>query len=228
METKSRSLEQIVERQVQRWQLLKKERSEKPAAPVITFSREPGSGGRIIAETLANELSFDIFHQELIHQIAESAHVHHQLLDTVDEKGMNAPEEWISSLVNELFLVNKNRLMPDKYLKHLMKLVSIIGKHGGAVLVGRGSNFILPPERRLRLRVIASRQVRIENVAQEYRVSQEEAKQRIIQTESERRAFIRKYFKADIDDPSNYDLVINTDILTVDDTVSAIRGVLKL
>ena len=228
METKSRSLEQIVERQVQRWQLLKKKRPEKQAAPVITFSREPGSGGRNIAETLAKKLSFDIFHQELIHQIAESAHVHHQLLDTVDEKGMNALEEWISSLVNELFLVNENRLMPDKYLKHLMKLVGIIGKHGGAVLVGRGSNFILPPERRLRLRVIASLQVRIENVAEEYKVSQKEAKRRIIRTESERRAFIRKYFNADIDDPSNYDLVINTDILTVDAAVSAIRGVLKL
>jgi cytidylate kinase len=118
--------------------------------------------------------------------------------------------------------------MPDKYLKHLMKMVGIIGRHGGAVLVGRGSNFILPPERRLRLRIIASRQVRIENVAQEYQVSQKEAKRRIIQTESERRAFIRKYFNADIDDPSNYDLVINTDILTVDAAVSAIRGVLKL
>jgi cytidylate kinase len=228
MKTKSRSLEQIVERQVQRWQLLKKERPEKTAAPVITFSREPGSGGRLIAETLAKELSFDIFHQELIHQIAKSAHVHHQLLDTIDEKGMNALEEWVSSLFNELFLVNENRLMPDKYLKHLMKMVGIIGRHGGAVLVGRGSNFILPPERRLRLRIIASRQVRIENVAKEYQVSQKEAKRRIIQTESERRVFIRKYFNADIDDPSNYDLVINTDILTVDAAVSAIRGVLKL
>jgi cytidylate kinase len=228
MKTKSRSLEQIVERQVQRWQLLKKERPEKTAAPVITFSREPGSGGRLIAETLAKELSFDIFHQELIHQIAKSAHVHHQFIDTIDEKGMNALEEWISSLFNELFLVNENRLMADKYLKHLVKMVGIIGKHGGAVLVGRGSNFILPPERRLRLRIIASRQVRIENVAKEYQVSQKEAKRRIIQTESERRVFIRKYFNADIDDPSNYDLVINTDILTVDAAVSAIRGVLKL
>lgn len=228
MKTKSRSLEQIVERQVQRWQLLKKERPEKPAAPVITFSREPGSGGRIIAETLAKELSFDIFHQELIHQIAESAHVHHQLLETVDEKGMNALEESISALVNNFFLVNENRVWPDTYLKHLMKLVGIIGRHGGAVLVGRGSNFILPPERRLRVRVIASRQVRIENVAQEYKVSQEEAKRRIIRTESERKAFIRKYFDADIDDPSNYDIMINTDILTVDAAVSAIRGILKL
>ena len=222
MKTKGRSLQQIVEGQVQRWQLLKKERSEKPAAPVVTLSREPGSGGRIIAETLAKELCFDIFHQEMIHQLAESANVHHRLLDTLDEKGMNVLEEWISSLVNE------HHLWPDEYLKHLMKLVGIIGKHGGAVLVGRGSSFILPPERRLRVRVIASRQVRIENVARQYGVSREEAKRRIIRTESERRAFIRKYFNADIDDPGNYDLIINTDLLTVDAAVCAIRGAIGI
>ena len=221
MKTKSRSLQQIVEGQVQRWQLLKKERPEKPAPPVITLSREPGSGGRVIAETLAKELCFDIFHQGLIHQIAESAHVHHRLLDTLDEKGMNVLEEWISSLVNE------HHLWPDEYLKHLLKLVGIVGRHGGAVLVGRGSNFILPPERRLRLRVIASRQVRIENVARQYKVSQEEAKRRIIRTESERRAFIRKYFNADISDPSNYDIILNMDILTVKAAVRAIRGALE-
>lgn len=222
MKSKSRSLEQIVEGQVKRWQLLKGKRPEKPAAPVITLSREPGSGGRIIAEKLAKELGFDLFHQELIQQIAESARVHHRLLDTLDEKGMNVLEEWISSLVNE------HHLWPDEYLKHLMKLVGVIGRHGSAVLVGRGGNFMLPPEGRLRLRVIASLHVRIENVARQYRVSREEAERRIIRTESERRAFVRKYFNADINDPNNYDMVISTDLLTTDAAVNGIRGVLGI
>ena len=135
---------------------------------------------------------------------------------------MNVLEEWISSLVNE------RHLWPDEYLKHLIKLVGIIGRHGSAVLVGRGSNFMLPPEQRLRIRVIAPRQVRIENIARKYQVSREEAKRHIIRAESERRAFIRKYFNADIDAPNNYDMVINKDILTVDASVRAIRGALGI
>nr|HID58173.1 hypothetical protein [Desulfobacterales bacterium] len=45
-------------------------------------------------------------------------------------------------------------------------------------------------------------------------------------TESDRRAFIRKFFYADIADPKNYDLVINTGTLTIDAAVEAIRGAL--
>ncbi len=41
-------------------------------------------------------------------------------------------------------------------------------------------------------------------------VARKEAEQRISLVESERRSYIRKYFNADINDPVNYDLVINT------------------
>jgi cytidylate kinase len=209
-----------VEEQVQRWQLLRKTAPEKQAAPTITLSREPGSGGRVIAETLANELGFDIFHQEMIHQIAESARVQQRLLETLDEKGMNVLEEWISSLVNQ------RHLWPDQYLKHLMKLVGVVGRHGSAVIVGRGANFMLPPERSLRLRVIAPRRTRIENVMRLHEVPRQEAERRIIRAESERRAFVRKYFNADINDPLNYDMVLNTGRLDVPASVCAVRGVL--
>jgi cytidylate kinase len=217
---KNRSLEQIVESQVQRWQLLKKKSPESKVGPVITLSREPGSGGRIIAQTLAGELEFDIFHQEMIHQLAESTHVRQSLLETLDERGMNTLEEWISSLVND------RHLWPDQYLKYLMKLVGTIGKHGNAVIVGRGGNFMIPPERCLRLRVIAPRRTRIENVARNHNVSRDEAQRHIIRTESERRAFVRKYFNADIDDPLNYDLVLNTERMAVGDAVRTVRGML--
>lgn len=217
---KNRSLQQIVEEQVQRWQLLRKRAPEARAMPVITLSREPGSGGRLIAEALARELGFDIFHQEMIQQLAESAHIQHRLLETLDERGMNVLEEWISSLVN------RQHLWPDQYLKHLMKLVGVIGKHGNAVIVGRGANFMLPPERCLRLRIMAPRRTRIDNTCRHHNVSRQEAERRIIRTESERRAFVRKYFNADIDDPINYDMVLNTETLDVNSAVRAVRGVL--
>lgn len=217
---KNRSLQQIVEEQVQRWQLLKKTAPEKQTPPTITLSREPGSGGRVIAEALADELGFDIFHQEMIQQLADSARIHQRLLETLDEKGMNVLEEWISSLVN------KQHLWPDQYLKYLMKLVGIIGRHGNAIIVGRGANLMLPSDGCLKLRVIAPRRNRIENVAGLHNVSRQEAERRIIRTESERRAFVRKYFNADIDDPLNYDMVLNTGRLDVKAAVRAVRGVL--
>jgi cytidylate kinase len=50
----------------------------------------------------------------------------------------------------------------------------------------------------------------------------------VLRTESDRRAFIRKYFNADIEDPTNYDLVINTATLNVDDSVNVISSALGL
>jgi cytidylate kinase len=107
-----------------------------------------------------------------------------------------------------------------------MHVIGTIGKHGRAVVVGRGANFILPPEQRFRVRITASQRLRVENVARHFNLSPDEAKRRVIKTESNRKAFIRKYFNADIADPTNYDLVINTDKLSVGNAVDLIGAAL--
>ncbi|KPJ78935.1 MAG: hypothetical protein AMJ54_01415 [Deltaproteobacteria bacterium SG8_13] len=222
MSSKIRSIEQIIEEQVQKWQISKMEKKSAVAIrPVITVSREPGSGGRVLAQKLADKHHMDLFHQELLHEIAASAKVSRVFLHTLDEKGLTVLEDWIASLVHQ------RHLWPDQYQQHLMKVVGTIGKHGNAVVVGRGANFILPPEGRLRVRVISPLEVRIENLVKQYGATASDAKRRIIRTENERQAFIRKYFNADIANPIHYDLVVNTGTLQLDqavDTVSIAAG----
>jgi cytidylate kinase len=222
MKTKARSIEQIIEEQVRRWQTTRTEEKKKvERISVITISREAGSGGNILAKRLSDQLEFDLFYQEFIHKMAESAHVSVRLLETLDEKGASVLEEWISSLVD------KRHLWPDRYLQHLMKIIGTIGKHGRAVIVGRGANFVLPPEKRLSVRVIAHQETRLRNVSQEFSVSVDEARSRVLKTESDRKAFIKKYFNDDIRHPLNYDLIINTGTLSIDDAVNAVSGALS-
>jgi cytidylate kinase len=193
-------------------------KAEREILPVITISREPGSGGRIVAQKLAAKLKVEVFHQEVLHEMAKRAEVSQQMMATMDEKGLSILEDWISSLVYN------RHMWPDEYLKHLMNVVGTIGKHGRAVVVGRGANFILPPEQRFRVRITAPRRFRIKNVAREFNVSEDEAERRVIQTESDRKAFIRKYFNSDINDPDNYDLFINTEILSLDNATQVIAA----
>ncbi len=222
MKTKKRSIIKIVEEQVKKWQIMKvKEKKEAIVLPVITISREPGSGGRIVATELGKKLGLDVFHQEIINEMAESAQVSSRILKTLDEKGLSVLEEWITSLVDN------QHLWPDQYLRHLMKVIGTIGKHGSAVIVGRGANFVLPSKGRIRVRIIAPLDLRVENVSSNFGVSAEEAKRRIIRTESERRAFIRKYFNADITDPINYDLVLNTGTLSIEAAANVIKSASK-
>ena len=77
-----------------------------------------------------------------------------------------------------------------------------------------------------RVLISAPQNLRIEHVARDFNVSRDEAKRRIIRTESDRKAFIRKYFNADIADPINYDLILNTETLSVDNAVDVISAAL--
>ncbi len=218
-----KTVTRIIEEQIHRWQIAHREKKEeKPGISIITLSGEPGAGGRIVASRLADKLGIEIFHKEVINEMAKSADVSEKLVETLDERGLSILEDWISSLVDE------RHLWPDRYMQHLMKVIGTIGRHGRAVIVGRGAHFILPPEKRFSVRVVAPQAWRINNVAGEFDISADEAKKRVLNTESDRRAFVRKYFNADIADPTNYDLVINTAALNVDDAVKVISSALGL
>lgn len=219
MKTGSRSIQQIIEEQVQKWQaMISQQKKKEIYYPVITISREPGSGGRLIARGLAEKLNLDLFDQEVVHEMAKSANVSTRLLETLDEKGVSTLHEWVSSLVDS------RHLWPDQYMQHLMNVIGTIGEHGRAVIVGRGANFIIPRERKLSVRIEAPLDVRVKNISEEFGAPEEEARRRAIRTESDRKAFIRKYFNADIADPINYDLVINTGKLTIPGAIEMIAN----
>ena len=216
-----KTIEKMIDEQVRKWEMTRtQKKDEEEEISIITISREPGSGGSLIAREIAERLGLDFFHQEILHEMAKSAKVSTMLLKTLDEKGLSVLQDWISTLVN------RNHLWPDQYLKHLMNVIGTIGKHGHAVLVGRGANFILPPEGRFRVRVVAPLEMRIQNVARDFGVSLDVAKRRVLKTDSDRKAFVRKYFNADISSPVIYDLVLNTGTLSLGAAVRAIRGVL--
>lgn len=174
-----------------------------------------------MAELVAEELGFNFFDREVIQEIAKSAKISDRLLNTLDEKGLNTIEESIAALVNE------RHLWPDQFLRHLMKVIGAIGRHGRAVIVGRGANFALPTDTNLRVRVIAPLDCRVNNLSKRLSISYEEAQKLVLKTDADRRSFSRKYFYADISDPLHYDLIINTDRLEMRTAVDAVKAALE-
>ena len=211
-----KAIHQLIEEQVRRWEILKKEKSETAPLPVITVSREPGSGGKFVAKAVAEKLGLDLFDQELINAMAENTDTNTRVIRTLDERGLSMLEDWVSAAISD------RHLWPDEVSRMLMQVIGTIGRHGNAIIVGRGANFVLPPENRFRVRIIAPLEKRINCVAETYAVSKPEAQKHVLRTEAERRAFIRKYFHSDIRDPANYDMVLNTGTLSVDSAAAAI------
>ena len=203
---KSTSADQLVGDLLQRWQRRDKalKRATGTHLPVITLCMEPGSGGLCLAQTIAQHFDFDIYNRDIVHRIAQSVKASDALIDGVEKGRFSGVSDFISSLVRDQYL------HPDVYLEHLMKVVAAIAHHGRAVIVGRGANFILPPEHRFSIRVVAPLEQRVDNVAKFFKVSQEAAKKRIVVRESRRRAFVRQAFNTNITEPYHYDLILNT------------------
>lgn len=214
--TYSRSLDKRIEEQVKRWQADQKKKYKKPIRPVITLSRLPGAMASELAKKLSEDLDIDLFDQEIVAKIAESAEKSKRVVESLDEQDRGILEEWITAL-------GENHMWSYEYLQHLTHVVGTIGAHGHAIIVGRGASFILPKEVCLRVLVVAPLLVRIQNVMIKYRVSDKEATRQVMRLDADRKAFIQKYFQADLMDPTNYDLVINTHNIDVDLAVKLIK-----
>ena len=220
MTQKDISIDQLVKQQVKKWesQFSGKNAQADEKSPVITISMEPGSGGSIIAERIAERLGFDYFHRDIVEKIAKTAKIRSQVINSLEKERLTGVKDFISSLVEDQYI------HPDTYLRHLLVVISTIAKHGQAVIVGRGANFILPAEDIFAVRVIAPLKKRIHDVALKHRAPIAEAKRRVIQRESRRKAFVRYSFNAEIYDPGHYDLTINTGKMSMESAVEAVIG----
>jgi len=202
----------IVQEQLDKWQREKKAVNELS----ITISRQAGAGGSEIARMLAQKTKMDLMAGQIIQHVAESSKMSTKVVETLDEKAMTTMESW----VNSMFV--SRHLWPSDYLKHLTRVIGTIGKHGNAIIVGRGAGYILPPETTFRIKVIAPLEYRIESMMRIRNLSRPDAQKYIEQRDADRIAFVRKYFQADAMDPLNYDLVINTEKVGIEGAVDTI------
>jgi cytidylate kinase len=215
-----RSVELLVDEQVRRWQLRRGRQAEEARQGVIAVSRLPGARGEEVARRLSESLGYALFDREIIQQVAKSSHLSERVVSALDERDRSMLSEWLLSFASQSFLTTY------EYLHQLRLVVGAISRHGGAVIVGRGAHLILGPSEALRTLVVAPLEARVATIAAQEGMGRREARQRIEAEEAERRAFLTKYFHAELGDPSAYDLVVNTHILGVEGAVAAIKAAL--
>ncbi len=216
----SRSLNSLVDEQLAKWRQQRVEQKKEDARPgfCITISREPGSGGSEVARRLAADLGMDLIGAQIIQQVAERAGVSDKVIASLDEKEVNRRDSWIDSMFRT------RHIWPDEYLLHLTKVIGTIGKQGSTVIVGRGAQFILPPQETFRVRLIAPRKIRIRNVMRDSNTNSVDSELYVYKTEADRNAFHRKYFNSDWANADHYDLVVNTGYMGIEGAVASIEA----
>jgi hypothetical protein len=209
----------MVEREIGRWTMerLAVERGfdherDLPAA-LITVSRQLGAGGGEFASRLSARIGCPIYGRELVDEIVRQFHVCRNLVDDIDEHAPGKVESWLESIItHEIFDC-------EDYRCALVEVLDKLAAQGPAIVLGRGANFLPRVHPRLDVRVTAPIEARVARLMNRQGLTEAQALAAIRRSDHERREFTRRAYGGNWDDPSRYDLVINTGRLSFDEAV---------
>ena len=113
-----------------------KKSGEEGPRQIITISRQIGSGGRIIAEALAEKLKITLWGKRILEVIADQSgwNYHAEMFDALDEKSQNIIDLFISDFAG--------KATKDSYFYLLPKAICVIAQND-AILLGRCAHLVL-------------------------------------------------------------------------------------
>ncbi len=189
--------------------------------PFITISREAGSGGRLVAESVAKKLGFRLYHKELIEMTAKKAKKRKALIESLDEKDRGFMDDLVHSLLNPEYVSEQT------YIKSLCEVILSVARKGNCVILGRGGAHVTGQYGGLHVRVIAPFLVRAGFTSQYEGYTLYEARERVKKWDKTRKAFIKQYFGKYSSSANYYDLVLNTTYLSIDQAADIVVTAFK-
>ena len=169
---------------------------------VITISRQLGSLGTEIAREVAAKLNYEYADKEMVGEIMAGYGIEAPEMDKFDEK---KPSFWDS-----LSIQKRN------FLHFIQMAIYDLARKRGVVIVGRGGQILLRDlPGTLHVRIFAPLTVRLRRLMESEGVDEKHAGLMIRQSDHDSSGYIKSLFNADWDDPNFYDLLINTDKLSV-------------
>jgi cytidylate kinase len=98
-----------------------------------------------------------------------------------------------------------------------------LAAEGRVVIVGRGAWAILAGEPdALHVRVVAPRAYRAGQIAERLRTDPKAAQSLLARSDAERARYFQEYYGLDVDDPTHFDLVVNTARLGIEGAAALI------
>jgi len=183
---------------------------------VLTVSREFGSGGGRIAQSIAKHLGWKLLDSALIEQIACEAKVDTGVVSRFDEH----VEGWLAKLNRQAMrgaamaagvaLEEEKCFDPDVMADLAHKIIRHAYEAGNCVIVGRGSQCILQAKADVfQAFVYAPLQVRIHRLRTRLEPGAN-IEQRIHDVDGERALYLKRWFGKDWKNPHLYDLMISS------------------
>jgi cytidylate kinase len=195
------------------------------APPLITVTRQYGSGGSDIARLVAKTLGWTLIDNEFVEQVARLAGLPAEEVAQREERAPGLLERIARTLAvasPEMFMTTAGTALPvDADEATIVKMTErVIGEaaaHGRAVLVGRGAQAMLATrENALHVYVVASKPWRRKLAVERLGVDPANVDKVVDETDKQRDHYVKTHYGRDRHDITNYDMVVNAETLGFD------------
>jgi len=181
---------------------------------IITVSRETGSLGDETARLLSEKLGYILLDRNRMEKTIDGESFPDIPLERFDEQ---SPSFW------ENFTNGK-----DVYLDRLRTSMLETASAGNAVILGRGSQFILEGIPGVfRVKLIASRDIRTARMEEKLKCDSKTAERYCRKSDHDRNGFSRFFFGGHWTDPASYNITLSTDNLDADTAAAVITEAYK-
>ena len=104
-----------------------------------------------------------------------------------------------------------SRVDETRYREIITAVIKEVAEMPNVVILGRGSQVILKDlPHALHVKLTAPHRAKVEQTMVSEKLGREGAEKLVAEKDRQRREYLKKFFKADADDPTIYDLIINT------------------
>lgn len=184
--------------------------------PLITISQGLGCGGMTVAGLVTKGLGIDLFDDRRLQEKAvemglEPKEVKAEALKNVERK---TPRGFGRLL----------RTRSEAYLEYLQAIIYEVAKTGEGIIIGHGSQMLLHDfQCALHVHIHAGESARIRNLMKQMGLSEDAARKLLRKSDHEQKGYFQLVFHMDWNDPSLYDLIINTEQIGYDLAAKIIR-----
>jgi cytidylate kinase len=200
---------------------------------VITISRQFGAGGKTLGKMIADEFGYTFADSEIIKSVAEMANVSTHFVETVEKEAGGKFSRFISKMVSKPLL---ERVLKDErgyideeiYLDYLVLIIAQMGDDGDAVILGRGSQYILNdlPDA-YHVLLVDEFENRVHFMMTHYDLSKNRASQVVRSEDKRRKNLYQKLGKSDYDNPYLYHLVLNMNKVNLEQALKLVCNLVE-
>lgn len=185
------------------------------AHTVITIGRQFGSGGRIVAQRVAESLRIPFYDKAVIDLAAKETGLSEEFIRQAEQKKT-------SSFLYNLYMSTQNLPVSDQVFIAESDVIRKVAAVGPCVIVGRCADYVLRnQEGVLNLFIHAPLDERIFRAKEEYKVEAADVRAYVLKQDKHRAAFYEHFSDQVWGKAENYHLAINSTI-GLDTTVDLI------